>query len=380
MITGRFPDYLQEWYLKNLDSAKEVLNEFELLNALFDEFKGYEKKPYKKVENIVLRSCLPKISGNADYDKLNEIETSIKLFDLMNLSSGKFNGFKSRLCSDKYNDSVSVCSELMIAKHLVDIFNIENVELYPRLQGGGLSDIIVKLKDKPIYIEVTNLNDSDPEKRIQTIVQDAANYIGKNLEQQKITCSLQIEIDTAEFILDENGYIDIDNSTSKLISEFEHIQEFVDFKKSLDINKDYLIKNGFKLIKFINVTQNSIFFVSIQTEASYPSKAARFEQNSFINRIIRKIKNELNEEQIQPEKPNIIIIQGYNWTVFVMDEIKPLLIEINRFFEGHHEKYLSGIAIFGNDFNNTIYINNEYSVESSKLSPSEITRLGFSWF
>ncbi len=67
MITGRFPDYLQEWYLKNLDSAKEVLNEFELLNALFDEFKGYEKKPYKKVENIVLRSCLPKISGNADY-------------------------------------------------------------------------------------------------------------------------------------------------------------------------------------------------------------------------------------------------------------------------------------------------------------------------
>ncbi len=88
---------MQEWYLKNLDNAKKVLKEFELLNSLFDEFKDYEKKHYKKLENIVLRSCLPKISGNADYNKLNEIETSIKLFDLMNLSSGKFNGFKSRL-------------------------------------------------------------------------------------------------------------------------------------------------------------------------------------------------------------------------------------------------------------------------------------------
>lgn len=380
MITGRFPDYLQEWYLKNLDSAKEVLNEFELLNALFDEFKGYEKKPYKKVENIVLRSCLPKISGNADYDKLNEIEKSIKLFDLMKLSSGKFNGFKSRLCSDKYNDSVSVCSELMIANHLVDIFNIENVKLYPTLQGGGLSDILVKLNDKSVYIEVGNLDDSKPEKRILNIVQGAAECIGKKFEQQHITCFLHIEIDTAEFIFDKNGYIDIDNSTSKLISEFESIQKSVDFKKSLDIDKDYLIKNGIKLITFINVTQYSLLFVSIQTEASFRSKAASLEQESFINHIIRNIKGQLKEEQIQPEEPNIIIIQGHNWTVFVMDEIKPLLSEIRRFFEERHEKYLSGIAIFGDDFNNTFYINNEHSIESSKLSQSEITRLGFRWF
>lgn len=191
---------------------------------------------------------------------------------------------------------------------------------------------------------------------------------------------MHIEIDTAEFIFDKNGYIDIDNSTSKLISEFESIQKSVDFKKSLDIDKDYLIKNGIKLITFINVTQYSLLFVSIQTEASFRSKAASLEQESFINHIIRNIKGQLKEEQIQPEEPNIIIIQGHNWTVFVMDEIKPLLSEIRRFFEERHEKYLSGIAIFGDDFNNTFYINNEHSIESSKLSQSEITRLGFRWF
>jgi hypothetical protein len=48
MITGGFPDYLQEDYLENFNSANKVLKEYELLNNLFDEFKGYETKLYKK--------------------------------------------------------------------------------------------------------------------------------------------------------------------------------------------------------------------------------------------------------------------------------------------------------------------------------------------
>jgi hypothetical protein len=63
-----------------------------------------------------------------------------------------------------------------------------------------------------------------------------------------------------------------------------------------------------------------------------------------------------------------------------MDEPKPIIDKIKTFFKKCPEKYLSGIAVVGTDFSNIMYINNDYSADSSKLSPSEITLLNFTWF
>jgi len=318
-----------------------------------------------------------------DIESLTQIETCINLFKIINWKTSELNNFQSRLCSDEYSDNSSVCVELKIAKHLVDLLGIENIKLYPKLSGGDKSsDILVKVNDKNIYIEVGNLDDSMPEKKIQKILQDVAKDIGRNLEELNITCLLLIKIDTSELVLDNKGYIDTKKSILKLITEFEYIQKYIQSNESIeiDIDKNELMKNGNNLITFIKATKNSPLFVTIQTEASYPSKAACLEQESFVNHILRNINRQLKEEQIEQNKPNIIFIQGYNWTVFVMDEPKPIIDKIKTFFKKCPEKYLSGIAVVGTDFSNIMYINNDYSADSSKLSPSEITLLNFTWF
>lgn len=387
MINGKFcsVNIMQEWYLREIRTARQTLVQFKSLNLLFNAFHNYETKQYSQTKNVILRMCLPALlteSKQKYIESLTQIETCINLFDIINWKTSKLNEFQSRLCSDKYDDSVSVCTELLTSDYLADRLGKDKIELYPKLQGGGKSDILVKVNDKNIYIEVGNLDDSMPEKKIQKILQDVAEGIGRKLEQLNITCLLLIKIDTSELVLDNNGNIDTGNSTLKLISEFEYIQKYLQFNESIeiDIDKNELMKNGNKIIKFIEATKNSTLFVTIQTEASYPSKAASLEQKSFVNHILRNIKRQLEEEQIEPNEPNIIFIQGYNWTVFVMDELKPIINKIKTFFNECPEKYLSGIAVVGTDFRNIMYINNDSSADSSKLSPSEITLLGFNWF
>src|SRR5450759_1365516 len=220
MINGKYcsVNIMQEFYLRELVTASQTLSQFKSLNLLFNAFHNYENKQYSQTKNVILRMCLPAILEEfkqKDIESLTQIETCINLFKIINWKTSELNNFQSRLCSDEYSDNSSVCVELKIAKHLVDLLGIENIKLYPKLSGGDKSsDILVKVNDKNIYIEVGNLDDSMPEKKIQKILQDVAKDIGRNLEELNITCLLLIKIDTSELVLDNKGYIDTKKSVS----------------------------------------------------------------------------------------------------------------------------------------------------------------------
>jgi len=78
--------------------------------------------------------------------------------------------------------------------------------------------------------------------------------------------------------------------------------------------------------------------------------------------------------------PNIILIQGFHWTIFALGEFGPLYKRLQQFFEERKEEHLSGVAIFGTDFNKTIFVNNPYARDTSRLSETDVKILGFSVF
>lgn len=414
---------LQEWYLKELVTARKVLKKFNQLNQLFDEFKGYESKQYYQTRNTILLMCLPDFNGSLKHNSiksLTQLEDSLILFDVLNWSSAKLNKLRSSLCDDDYDTSISPYTELMIAKHLAGRLGNDNVKLYPQLQGGGFSDVLTTLNGKSVYIEIGNLGESKPGTKIQEILDTSAKYLG---EQLGTSCYLQVEIDTAEFVFDEN-ILNVEKSISKLTSEIDKycVQKLAGFKgiiflddiiemiKNLSVYEE-MEKIGLllpqdkerltlvneskikewnsccnletlgssKLIKSIIGSPSQYLLIEIHTENFYPSKAAMLEQGSFVNHILRNVRRQLDEEQIQPNEPNIIIVQAYNWIVSGIENFEPIRNGIIKFIEDNKQDYLSGIGVFSNDFENTLYISNEYALTQSKLNESEIAQLGFKW-
>ncbi|VVB94618.1 Uncharacterised protein [uncultured archaeon] len=417
-------DLLQKWYLKELVNARNVLKEFTFLNQLFDEFKGYESKQYSQTRNVVLFLSLPNFNGFLKHNSiksLTQLEDSIKLFDVTNWAKAKLNNLKSSLCNDEYDKSLSPFTELTIAKQLAERIREENVELYPKLQNGRFSDVLITLNGKSVYIEIGNLGEGKPQKKIQSILDASAEYLGQKLGT---TCYLEIEIDTAEFVFDGN-IMNVEKSISKLNSEIDKygiqklagfegwfmLEEIIEMVRSLSLYEDIdrtslllpqdkellnLVKDSrmnewisycnssklvaSKLIKSIIGSPSKYLLVEIHTENVYPSRAAFLEQGSFVNRIIRHIIKQVYEEkQIQPNKPNIVLVQCYNWIASGIENFEPIHTGLMKFFDDVKEKNLSGVAVFSTDFDNTMYISNKYAVTESKLNESDIAQLGFRW-
>lgn len=417
-------DLMQKWFIRNLPIARRVLENFKSLNVLLEGFKEYETKRYRDIRNAVMFMCLPEIRGGINsksIERLDVLEKTIELFGVMNWSATKLNNFKSRLASEEYIQSLSVVTELEVASKMVERLGRHNVELYPQLESGGFSDIYVKVNKKSVYLEVGNLGESLPQSKIQQIIDASAKHLGEKIGTQKDY--LQLIIDTAELVFDDEGNIEVDTSIGKLNSEIDMLalhklagfQGFFElddiayiianqplYKKmeqwltASDRRLLDLINNGkirswltcfdprllkkAKLIKgIIAGTGASTLLVEIHTKEFFPSKAAMSERKSFLNHIIRNIKTQITEHQLQPNAPNIIIVQGYHWTMFGFGlfDFELLYTQIQKFFEKRREEYLSGVVIFGTKFEEALYISNNYATESSRLDKEDVAKLGF---
>lgn len=424
VIFGQFytSDLIQQWFLKEiLPKAREVLSKFNTLDEWFSSFKGYENKEYKQANNIVFRMCMP-LKGDISLNiikRLSELEETLSMFNVRSWPREKLNSLRNRLCSDDYYQSLSAYSELVIAKRLADKFGKDKVEIYPRLSTGKFSDILVKLETKNVYLEVGNLGESLPEKKIQEIVDEAAKYLGEKL---KNPCYFRVTIDTAELVFDQNGYIDVKESIRKIISEIDRLclYKLAGFEGSIKLRdiafvlskvellkkvnlidhttKKYLkliekphvkqwvnscreqIVQGSKLICSIKCYKLGAILVEVHTNFFYPSSAAEAELNSIINHVVRHIKGQLEEEQLQPNSPNIIVIQSGKLDIFYLmfgfPPINQLYKKIKKFFHNRREKNLSGIILFSTDFDKLIFIANDQAGKKSKLTKNEVEKLG----
>jgi len=424
VMVGQFytRDALQDWFLnKGLPAARQVLSHFNTLNSFFSGFKDYEKKNYKQTRNVVLLFCLPDLLKEKvlprDIKSLHELEEGLLTFDVSNWQRDKLNHLRSRLCSDDYYTSFSAYTELVIARRLANRVGTDKIEIYPGLATGKESDVLANLGAKRIYLEIGNLGVSEPEKKIQKIIDAAAKHLGNKLKEPWY---LMIEIDTAQLMFDKEGRIDKDESVKKLESEidrlcldklvgfkgfmFPHdIAWVVDSQESLqkmyrfltaDIRehlqligaspvKEWIdsckhqIVQGSKLIKAIIGGRSKTLLVEVHTESIFPSAAAEAERNSFINHVKRHLESQL--KQLEPENANIVVVQGYNWTMFGFGDLqdaRPLYARIKGFLDEKNREHLSGIALFSRDFNESVFISNQKAATMSKLSADEIQELG----
>ncbi|MHA2053529.1 MAG: hypothetical protein ACW99F_08030 [Candidatus Hodarchaeales archaeon] len=415
---------LQTWFVENLSIARTVLSKFVLLNELLDSFRYYEDKRHRDLRNYVMFMSLPHIRRGISKENiitLEKIETMLQSLNVMSWNSNKLNYFKSRLSSEDNIQSASVVTELLIAYYMIERLGKENVELFPELDSGKFSDILVKLNDTNVFFEVGNLGESVPQSKIQRILDAAAEYLGKKID---LDCYLCLHADTAAFVVDRKGRIDVDGSISKINAEIDMIflHELAGFHGTFNINdlanllefeskyprtvkwlpsydKElfHLIQNNnivvkwlqlfphktfekIKLIKSIIAGEMSTLLVEIHTKDLFPSKAAELERKSFLNHIIRNVEGHITENQLQPNAMNIIAVQGHHWTFgfnYNLFDISPIILNVRNFFARKKEKYLSGIALFGNDFEYAIYINNIFAEKESKLTEDNVLELGF---
>jgi hypothetical protein len=419
-------DLMQRWFIRNVQIAKAVLANFRRLNGLLDGFNGYENKSYRKTRNAVMFLCLPRVGNGIDHkqiEKLSILERTIGLFDVTGWNAKKLGHFRSRLASEDYIQSLSVVTELQVAFNMVDRFGKSNVDLYPKLTIGGFSDISIRMDGKSVYIEIGNLGESVPESKIQQILNVAAKHLGEKIDK---ICYMCLKVDTAELIFDNQGKIDVDASIKKLNSEIDYLElhKLAGFRGFFDLDdiagiivneelykkmKQWLppydqrlidlldnptirewlscfnpaMLQKTKLVKgIISGKGKSTRLIEIHTEEFYPSKASTFELDSFLNHIVRNIKAQITEQQLQPNAPNIIMVKGFSWllSLSLSDEINPLYKRLQMFFEETREHYLSGIIVFDENLNKAIYISNGHATESSKLTREDIANLGFRWF
>lgn len=424
-MIGQFSttNVMQDWFVNNLPIARKVLSQFNTLNTLFSSFDKYEKKEYEKTKNVILRFCLPDFQGKIDTKRLTEVEDALLIFNVFGWKKTDRNCLKDRLCRDDYYLSLTQYTEITYAKWLAERIGKDNVEIYPKLRTGRISDILIKLDAKSVYLEIGNLSESVPEKKIQKILDEAAKHIGS---KQKDSVVILLEVNVAELlVLDSEKHIDEKASIEKLTSEIDRlcIDKLTEFEGRLDIdeiaetlrNKQVMenllkrspmlvppndkeklklintpailrwidsskgqIAKGSKLVSWISRHKGKFLLVEVHPQMFYPSVAALSERDSFINHVIRHIGTQL--EQLQPSSPNIIVIQGFNWVMFGLGEdiedIEPLSSKIRDFLNKNKYENLSGVAFFSDNFAKTVFIANAHASENSKLSQGEMQKLG----
>ena len=196
-------DVLQKEYLADLPAARKRLSQFKTLDTLFGSFAGYEGKEYDKTRNIFLRWCLP---FNLNETGLREVEDALVLFGAPGWNLKRRDSLKKKLCSDDYFDSLTKYTELAYAKWLADKLGAGNVELEPELTTGKISDILAKVNTRTIYIELGNLCESTPERKIQGMLNAAAAHLRTKVRG---TLMVHMEINIPEvLVMDGQNHID----------------------------------------------------------------------------------------------------------------------------------------------------------------------------
>jgi len=418
-------DLLQEWFIKNLQNAKDLLGKFKSLHKLLDGFKGYENKRYRTVRNAIMFWCLPAIGDGlqqSNIERLIELEKAIDLFGVMKWPKSKLNVLKSRLASEDYIQSLSAATELQTGLKMAEKFGDEKVVLFPRLSRGGYSDISVNVDGRVIYFEIGNLGQSTPETKIKQILQTSATHLGQKVN---LTCYICLFVDTAELVFDAKNRIDVDASVKKLNGEIDnlHIHELAGFEGFFNFRDiSYIVadkklyekmKQGmpsydqrlFDLVnnpiitKWLSSFENTLLgkvelikgvmagqggrtrLIEIHAEGIFPSVSAKAELKSFINHITRNVSAQIEEQQLQQNAPNIVVVRGNNWLMTFLDgdELRELYGRLQEFYEQKKLVDLSGIAFYGDDLGKAVYLDNEYAKETSRLNADKICKLGFRW-
>ncbi|MCD6477197.1 MAG: hypothetical protein J7K26_03520 [Candidatus Aenigmarchaeota archaeon] len=424
----------REAYLKNrLRLAKEKIKEFEILNKIVDNFNQIEAK-------VWIDNPLVFVAADAQYDLfykapnlmslnyLKKIEEGLSLIDIFNMPKKRRNYLISRLRADKSEQVLSALSEVEIISYFIKKFGKENVIIEPNLESGKKPEIKLNFDRQEIYVEQTNIDIGIVERKLKEIFTKASEKIWHLIDDDII---IKFDIDTSKLVWDDEGYLNVASSVEKIINSLEKLNLHIFFRiektlfrlKSLtrlDSPEKYIIdkkdilqhyneigkilsenidKEPFKsfcektkirdiidcpIVSFYSIpAQHKL--VEIGSYDVFPSESALAQKRGFVNRIIKKIKQKINDFQREIDRPNILFIKARHWTMHgystdkdasIADiEFKPIASIIEEFFKLNKIRDLTAIILYENEPSVVRIMINPHAKNGSILSLEEIEQL-----
>ncbi len=455
---GRYPkhdqDY-QKFYCSQVTLARQRISHFPLTSALFDNFRNDENLSYKQNKNKIFLTCMQRIEwidhnifetndGTLDSEPLkflvdhNEyphsidlLEKSLTHFDISKWSNKQYNLFKDRITSHDHFTSDSAFSEITTAFRIGTKIGLNNVQYEPAIPNGKNSDILVCLNGKEIYIELSSINESEPSKKIQTIMDDVAKYLFCKVKTGNVF-HLEIWLDTTKLI-HTDCHIDEEKSKRLLFDWIDNlgIHELVgcngllyltDYrshsgimeysKKSLSdypwhrpfmrelLEKQPVIGNWASKVSVSDIVHSP--FVSIGCSDKFTASSViihedamhsthqelvdshqfsdietgKMQEDSFFGQISRKISYKIKKEQYKRGTPIILMIKGQLWSNSYetdSDDFSKIENIVEKALNPH--PHISGVLLYHTDYTNGRFLHNPNIDPKVRITDPELSLL-----
>ena len=419
----------QKVFDSEVEQAKVKIAKFPLTNGLFDNFKCYNGLPYTCVTNKILRSCMPGSNSSEDVELL---EASIGHFGIPQWSIGKYNSFQRRIISNDDSKSESVFLEITTAYRLAQKIGKNNITYEPRISNGRKPDIQACVNGKKIFLELTSIDESKAERKIQAVAEYAAKYMYEKIKN-KNPSRVHLGMDSTE--LKKNGRHIDEGKSRKYIHDWIGRLEFdklVGAKGTIPLNnlKNYpgirrflqqklsdchlyhvenpeeydeqkIIHNWASSKFVLDVVSSPFTFVGFESshsscvlvftdslhttndvlsnlEPTTAIKIANLEEQSFLDQIKRKICGKIKKRQYSEGAPIVFLIKGRLWSSLYEtnpDDFSKIKSKVEEAVGMH--PCISGVLLYPSNYTNGRFVHNPSAEEQIKLSKSEV-RLLFS--
>jgi hypothetical protein len=209
-----------------LDEARDVLNQFQNLNLIFDNFKDPSFND-KNNANIVFKICMNS-SLNRDYlSYLRRLELALtnliyhgKLYIRDRERINK--KFINRMTSSSPSDFSPAISEILVADNLLSLFGPDNFQYEEGKKSESKPDFRITSKGKTYNLELKTLMKGTTKEKIETIFNEVCmSFLSELKDNGNLKCNIIIRLDTAKLCIDEEKRIDTEASKKYLFSYFD---------------------------------------------------------------------------------------------------------------------------------------------------------------
>jgi hypothetical protein len=407
------PSDEKKYAKRKLKDARTVIRRFPILKSIANNFRPLAHLLVRNNKNslfMIASSSTPKDPV------LIDLEKALRLFRFETWKRQPRNDFAGRLQSPREDNSWSPFCEMNVALRLQQRYGKDNVDLYPSLPG---SDIVAKIHDREICFEVTAVFPGKTEETLKKICRGIAKGLHSRIKDTQRY--FRLEIQTGNLPKNRQGQFRIRQSIDKVLRSFDelglvtlvpifgnfHLQQasdyivhsilpeklFLSYTKGLDRGfRSKRFKSFIKLldqdalktspIRYFVTGKANYLIAEVGCESIYPTQPAKDEQEAFLDRLQRRILTKLSKPgQIILGKPNILVVNGTNWTIHGYDfssnvfereiEFAPVKNTIRRVLLQNRPPNLSAIMIYENDFRNARIVANRFARKESRLSAYE---------
>ena len=374
------PDY-QQCFEAQLLSAKGMMRPFELVWEIFNNFTKDDTVLYHKCHNFILRSCIgspPNFEPNLEAIEL--LEKALEFRKSQGRPWEHLNHFKNRITNCEYPESRSAFQEITIMYKIALAVGSDNIECDAAIpENGRNSDVRVSLNGgKKIYLEISSVNRSKTESKLQEIFDDASQYLYDKIPNEGHQLSMMY-VDTTKLAHDADGNIDTQQS---MLSMHEIIDQIcinqISNMPSTILTPDH---QHFAVINMRRIRGQSS--VDIQSNNMYYSPPTNVDpvayshEKASLHAIQRKIQYKVRNRQYESGHPTILVIYWDPSTRDYESNTEDFFYIMNKIVD-YLKPYpeLSGVFLFYSyDHTNGIFISNPEASAAIKLLKSEVNLL-----